>query len=43
MKYVYFSKNSKSDMNFEDTGFYRVFLLDEDDKTVASSLIEIVR
>lgn len=43
MKYVYFSKNSESDMNFEDVDFYRVFLLDEDDKTVASSLIQIVR
>ncbi len=43
MKYVYFSKNSESDMKFEDTGFYRVFLLDDRDKTVASSLIEIIR
>ncbi len=43
MKYIYFSKNDESDMNFEDSGFYRVFLLDENDKTVASSLIEIIR
>lgn len=43
MKYVYFAKNSESDMKFEDSGFYRVFLLDEDDKTVTSALIEIVR
>jgi len=43
MKYVYFTKNSESDMKFEDTGFYRVFLLDERDKTVASALIEIIR
>lgn len=43
MKYVYFSKNDESDMKFEDTGFYRVFLLDDRDKTVTSSLIEIVR
>lgn len=41
-KYVYFEKNSESDMNFEDAGFYRVFLLDDRDKTVASALIEIV-
>ena len=43
MKYVFFSKNEKSDMRFDDPGFYRVFLLDEDDRTVASSLIEIIR
>ncbi len=43
MKYVYFSKNDESDMKFEDAGFYRVFLLDDRDKTVASALIEIVR
>lgn len=42
MKYVYFAKNSESDMKFEDPGFYRVFLLDDDDKTVASALIEII-
>jgi hypothetical protein len=42
-KYVYFSKNEESDMKFDDPGFYRVFLLDEDDKTVASSLIEVIR
>jgi hypothetical protein len=43
MKYVYFSKNSESDMKFDDPGFYRVFLLDNRDKTVASALIEIIR
>lgn len=43
MKYVFFSKNEESDMRFDDPGFYRVFLLDEDDGTVASSLIEIIR
>ena len=43
MKYVYFAKNDESDMEFEDPGFYRVFLLDERDKTVASALIEIIR
>jgi hypothetical protein len=42
MKYIYFSKNSESDMKFEESGFYRVFLLDHRDKTVASALIEIV-
>jgi hypothetical protein len=42
MKYVYFAKNDESDMNFEDPGFYRVFLLDHRDKTVASALIEII-
>ena len=42
MKYIYFSRNDDSDMEFNDTGFYRVFLLDEDDKTVASALIEII-
>lgn len=43
MKYVYFAKNDESDMEFEDPGFYRVFLLDERDKTVASAIIEIIR
>ena len=42
MNYVYFEKNSESDMDFEDPGFYRVFLLDNRDKTVASALIEII-
>jgi hypothetical protein len=42
MKYVYFSKNDESDMRFDDPGFYRVFLLDSDEKTVASALIEII-
>ena len=42
MKYIFFSKNDESDMKFEDPGFYRVFLLDDRDKTVASALIEIV-
>ena len=43
MKYVFFAKNSSSDMKFDEPGFYRVFLLDDRDKTVASSLIEIIR
>lgn len=42
MKYIYFSRNEDSDMEFEEPGFYRVFLLDNDDKTVASALIEII-
>lgn len=42
MSYVYFSKNSESDMSFDEPGFYRVFLLDEDNRTVTSSLIQIV-
>ncbi|MBK7631028.1 MAG: hypothetical protein IPJ23_10100 [Ignavibacteriales bacterium] len=42
MSYVFFAKNSDSDLKFEEPGFYRVFLLDDNDKTVASALIEIV-
>jgi hypothetical protein len=42
MKYIYFAKNSSSDMKFEDTGIYRVFLLDGNGSTVASALIEII-
>jgi hypothetical protein len=43
MKYIYFSKNETSDMNFEDPGIYRVFLLDENDRTVTSGLVEVIR
>lgn len=43
MKYIYFTRNSESDMSFDDPGFYRVFLLDDASETVASALIEIVR
>ena len=43
MKYVYFARNDESDMEFEEPGFYRVFLLDDRSKTVTSSLIEIIR
>ena len=43
MKYVYFTKHYDSDMEFDDPGFYRVFLLDDRDKTVASAIIEIIR
>ena len=42
MKYVFFAKNDDSDLKFEEAGFYRVFLLDDRDKTVASALIEII-
>jgi hypothetical protein len=42
MSYVFFAKNSESDLKFEEAGFYRVFLLDDNDRTVASALIEIV-
>ena len=43
MKYVFFAKNDESDMNFEDAGIYRVFLLDHNDRTVASGLVEIIQ
>jgi hypothetical protein len=42
MSYVFFAKNSDSDLKFEEPGFYRVFLLDNDDNTITSSLIEII-
>jgi len=42
MKYVFFEKNSESDMSFEDPGIYRVFLLDQNDRTIASGLVEII-
>ena len=43
MKYVYFAKNSESDMSFDEAGIYRVFLLDQNDRTVASGLVEIIK
>lgn len=43
MNYIFFEKNEESDLKFEEPGFYRVFLLDDGDKTVASALIEIIR
>jgi len=43
MDYIFFSRNDESDMEFEEPGFYRVFLLDNRDKTVASAVIEIIR
>jgi hypothetical protein len=42
MNYIFFAKNDESDLKFEEPGFYRVFLLDDNDNTVASALIEIV-
>ncbi|HSD64995.1 MAG TPA: hypothetical protein VLB50_14425 [Ignavibacteriaceae bacterium] len=42
MSYIFFAKNDESDLKFEEPGFYRVFLLDENDKTIASALIEII-
>lgn len=42
MKYVFFAKNDESDMSFEETGIYRVFLLDHNDRTIASGLVEII-
>ncbi len=42
MKYVFFAKNEDSDLKFEEAGFYRVFLLNDKDETVASALIEII-
>ena len=42
MKYVFFKKNEDSDLNFEKPGFYRVYLLDKKDRTVASALVQII-
>ncbi|MDQ3020891.1 MAG: hypothetical protein M3R36_10015 [Bacteroidota bacterium] len=42
MDYVFFAKNEESDMDFKDPGIYRVFLLDQNDRTVASGLVEII-
>ena len=42
MKYIFFERNDESDMEFEDPGFYRVFLLDDDGKTISSGLVEII-
>lgn len=43
MKYIYFAKNKTADMSFDTPGVFRVFLLDDNGKTVASGLIEIIR
>jgi hypothetical protein len=42
MKYIFFEKNDESDMNFEDPGIYRVFLLNQNGSTIASGLVEII-
>ena len=42
MSYIFFAPTSGNDMKFDDSGFYRVFLLDQDHKTIASALIEII-
>ena len=42
MSYIFFGPTSGNDMRFDDSGFYRVFLLDSDKNTVASALIEII-
>lgn len=42
MKYVYFSKNDEIDLSFDEPGFYRVFLLDDEDEAVASAIVEII-
>ena len=42
MSYIFFAKNEESDLHFEEAGFYRVFLLNDSDKTIASALIEII-
>ena len=41
-KYIYFSKNDSSDLSFDEPGFFRVFLLDEYNDTIASSLVQII-
>lgn len=40
--YLSFNMNDEKNMEFEDPGFYRVFLLDEDGKTISSGLVEIL-
>lgn len=42
MNYVYFSKTESNDMSFDEPGFYRVFLLNKADETIASAIIQIV-
>lgn len=42
MSYVYFNRNSESDLSFDEVGFFRVYLLDEDGNTVASNLVQII-
>jgi hypothetical protein len=42
MNYVYFSRNEESDMSFDEPGMYRVYLLNNEDNTVTSGLVQIV-
>ena len=42
MSYIFFSDTDSNDLKIEDPGFYRVFLLDKNDNTVASAMIEII-
>lgn len=41
MNYIYFSNTDKNDLEIDEAGFYRVFLLDNFNNTVASALVEI--
>ena len=41
-KLIFLEKNEENDLKFREVGIYRVFLLDERDRTVASALIEII-
>lgn len=42
-KTVYFSRTGNNDMEFNDTGYYRVFLLDKYGNTIAYTSVTIVR
>jgi hypothetical protein len=42
LNYLKFIMDNENNMEFEHTGFYRVFLLDEDERLVASALLEII-
>lgn len=43
LKLLHFSQNEQNDLKIEEPGFYRVSLVDNRDRTVASALIEIIR
>jgi len=40
--YLTFFMNKENGMEFEHQGFYRVYLLDEDEQMITSALIEII-
>lgn len=42
MNYVFFSNTSKNDLEIDEAGLYRVFLLDNFNDTVASAMVEII-